>query len=99
MKFGDNLSLVESKVDGGVSGSPDATFDYVDRHTLKVSGLPAAGEDEIALRLRNGAIRVSDRSQELLERGRSRRFSVKVKQTPVSGKATSTRATFRAKGK
>ncbi len=97
--LGNNLSLVEGKVDGGVSGSPDATFDYVDRHTLKVTGLPAAGEDEIALRLRNGAVRVSDRSQQLLERGRSRKFNVKVKQTPVSGKATSTRATFSAKGK
>jgi hypothetical protein len=94
-----NLSLVESKLDGGVSGAPDATFDYVSRHTLKVTGLPAAGEDEISLRLRSGAVRVSDRSQQLLERGRSRRFSVKVKQTPVSGKATSTRATFRAKGR
>jgi len=35
----------------------------------------------------------------LLERGRSRRFSVKVRQTPVSGTATSTRDTFRAQGK
>jgi hypothetical protein len=86
-------------VDGGVSGTPDATFDYVDRRTLRVTGLPAAGEDEISLRLRSGAVRVSDRSQDLLERGRSRTFSVKVKQTPVSGKATSTRATFRAKGR
>jgi hypothetical protein len=94
-----NLSLVEGKVDGGVSGSPDATFDYVSRHVLKVTGLPAAGEDEISLRLGNGAVRVSDRSQQLLERGRSRKFSVKAKQTPVSGKPTSTRASFRAKGR
>jgi hypothetical protein len=40
-----------------------------------------------------------NRQDLLLERGRSRTFSVKVKQTPVSGKATSTRATFRAKGR
>ena len=92
-----NLSLVEGKVGGGVTGAPDATFDYIDPHTLQVSGLPAAGEDAITLSLHDGAVRVSDRSQELLERGRSRKFSAKVKQTPVSGKATSTRAKFTAK--
>jgi hypothetical protein len=64
-----------------------------------VFGLPAAGSDKITVSFRKGAIRVSDRSQTLLERGRSRTFSTKVKQTPVSGAATSTRATFRAPGK
>jgi hypothetical protein len=44
-------------------------------------------------------VRVSERSQDLLNRGRTRRFSAKVKQTPVSGAATSTRGRFTAKGR
>ena len=99
MTLSDNLSLVKSRINAGVDTSADASVEYVNRHTLRVFGLPAAGEDEISLSFRKGAVRVSDRSQILLERGRSRTFSVKVKQTPVSGQATSTRATFRAKGK
>ena len=95
----DNLSLVRSRINDGVETSADASVEYIDRRTLRVFGLPAAGEDAINVSFRKGAIRVSPRSQILLERGRSRRFSIKVKQTPVSGKATSTRATFRAKGR
>jgi hypothetical protein len=49
--------------------------------------------------VRKGAIRVSARSRDLLRRGKSRNFSVKVTQTPVSGAETSTRSNFRAKGK
>ncbi len=94
-----NLSLVKSRINDGVETSADASVEYIDRHTLRVFGLPAAGEDAINVSFRKGAIRVSPRSQILLERGRSRRFSIKVKETPVSGKATSTRATFRAKGR
>ena len=99
VSLSDNLSLVESRVDDGVSGSANASFEVVDSHTLRVYGLAAAGEDDFTLRLRSGAIRVSERSRNLLRRGRSRRFSAKVKQTPVSGQATSTRARFTAKGK
>ena len=95
----DNLSFVESRIETGVDTSADASVEYVSRRTLRVFGLPTAGADDITVLLRQGAVRVSDRSQELLERGRSRNFSVKVKQTPVSGQATSTRASFRAKGK
>jgi hypothetical protein len=95
----DNLSLVRNRINAGVDTSADASVEYVNRRTLRVFGLPAAGADDITVLLRQGAVRVSDRSQELLERGRSRNFSVKVKQTPVSGQATSTRGKFRAKGK
>jgi hypothetical protein len=94
-----NLSLVEGKFDGGVSGSSSASFEYVDSHTLRVYGLPSAGVDKFTVRLGKGAIRVSKRSQDLLDRGRTRKFSAKAKQTPVSGTATSTRGEFRAKGK
>ena len=51
------------------------------------------------MRLGKGAVRVSERSRDLLDRGRTRKFSAKAKQTPVSGAATSTRGEFSAKGK
>jgi hypothetical protein len=95
----DNLSFVESRVNEGVETSADASVEFVNRRTLRIFGFAAAGEDEVDLAFRRGAIRVSDRSQDLLNRGRSRQFSVKVKQTPVSGSATSTRARFRARGR
>ena len=99
VSLSDNLSLVESRVDGGASGSANASFEVVNRRTLRVYGLPAAGEDDFTLTLAKGAVRVSERSRDLLDRGRSRRFSAKVKQTPVSGAATSTRDRFTAKGR
>jgi hypothetical protein len=95
----DNLSLVRSRFDDGASSSEPADLEYVSARSFKVSGLPAAGVDDLTLRLRRGALKVSQRSQDLLERGRSRTFKVKAKQTPVSGSATSTRASFRVKGR
>ena len=92
----DNLRLVEGNVDG-VSANVKASFEIVDSHTLRVYGLPSTGEDSVKLRLRSGAVRVSDRSKDLLRRGKSRKFSVKAKATPVSGKAVSTRARFTVK--
>jgi hypothetical protein len=94
----DNLSFVESRVNRGVDTSADASVEFVNRRTLRIFGFVAAGEDEVDLAFRRGAIRVSQRSQDLLNRGRTRRFSVKVKQTPVSGSATSTRGRFSARG-
>jgi hypothetical protein len=92
-----NLSLVKSRFGRGAdAGSAD--LEYVSRRSFKVTGLPAAGEDALTIRLRRGAVRVSDRSQDLLRRGRSRTFSAKVRQAPVSGAATSTRGQFRARG-
>jgi hypothetical protein len=98
VSLSDNLSLVRSRINEGVETSGDASVEYVDRRTLRVFGLPAAGEDELTVTFRRGAIRVSDRSLDLLARGRSRSFSVKVRQTPVSGQATSTRDRFSAQG-
>jgi hypothetical protein len=102
VKLSRNLSLVRSRLDnssGSASRLGGEAFDYVNRRTLKVSGLPSAGASKLTLRLRRGAIRVSARSRQLLRRGKRRNFSVKVTQTPVSGAATSTRTNFRAKGK
>jgi hypothetical protein len=100
VKLGRNLSLVKSRI-GNSSGSASRlggeSFDYVNRRTLKVVGLPSTGASKLTLRIRKGAIRVSARSKHLLRRGRTRTFSVKVTQTPVSGTATSTRTKFRAK--
>jgi hypothetical protein len=44
-------------------------------------------------------VRVSQRSRDLLRRGRTRTFRAKVRQTPVSGDATSTQGSFRARGR
>jgi hypothetical protein len=86
-----NLKLVKSRLSGD--------FSYVSSRKLKVTGFPAAGSAKETIRLPKGAVRVSKRSRDLLKRGRSRRFSVKAKQTPVSGSATSTRARFTVKGR
>jgi hypothetical protein len=93
-----NLSLVRSRVgSGGSAGAGDV--EYVSRRSFRVTGLPAAGEDDVTIRLRRGAVKVSNRSRDLLRRGRSRTFRAKVKQTPVSGSATSTKGSFRARGR
>ena len=99
-----NLRLVRSRLSGGATGTAavdlgGSSFSYVSSRKLKVTGLPAAGSGKVTIRLRRGAVRVSDRSRDLLERGRSRRFRVKAKQTPVSGSATSTRARFTVRGR
>jgi hypothetical protein len=93
-----NLRLVESRFKQGARATEDVDIDYVSRRTLRVTGLPAAGDDDLTVLLRRGAVRVSDRSLNLLRRGRSRTFSATAKQTPVSGAATSTRGQFRARG-
>ena len=100
----DNLRLVKSKLGRGASGTASAnlgkaSFKYVDSHTLKVTGLPAAGTSKVSLKLRKGAVRVSDHSKNLLNKGKTRTFKVKVKQTPVSGQNTSTLSEFKVKGK
>ena len=94
----DNLSLVRSRFGSGASVDA-GELEYVSKRSFKVTGLPAAGEDSVNIRLRRGAVQVSDRSQDLLRRGRSRTFRAKVKQTPVSGTATSTKGSFRARGR
>ncbi|MGH2978162.1 MAG: hypothetical protein ACRDLQ_00815, partial [Solirubrobacterales bacterium] len=93
-----NLRLVRSRFERGTRATEDAEFDYVSRRSFRVTGFPAAGEDDVTLFLRRGAVRVSDRSRNLLRRGRTRTFRAKVRQTPVSGAATSTRGSFRARG-
>lgn len=98
--LGSNLSLVRSKLNqssGSVAALGGSSFKYVNRRTLKVTGLPSGGASRVTLRLRDGAIRVSNRSLSLLKRGRSRRFNVAVKQTPVTGLETKTKASFSAK--
>ena len=97
-----NLRLVKSRLASGGSATAAATaakVEFVNSSTLLVTGLPAAGSGNVTIRLRNGAVRVSSKSKRSLRRGRSRGFSVKVKDTPVSGKAVSTRTKFRVKGR
>ena len=93
-----NLSLVKSRFNSGASADA-GDLEYVSKRSFKVTGLPAAGEDSVNIRLRGGAVQVSDRSQDLLRRGRSRTFRAKAKQTPVSGTATSTKGSFQARGR
>jgi hypothetical protein len=99
-----NLSLVRSGFRSGVSGTASATlgrssFSYVSSRSFKVTDLPSGGVKELTLRLRRGAIKVSERSRSLLRRGRSRKFKVKVTQTPVSGGSTTTRSSVTVKGR
>jgi hypothetical protein len=92
-----NLSLVESRLDeasGKASALSGGTLEFVNAQTLRVTGLPSDGARKLTLRLGDGSVRVSDRTKSLLRKGRSRRFSVKARQTPVTGSATSTRAKF-----
>jgi hypothetical protein len=105
LTFSNNVNLVKSRFAGGARGTAaavglgTASFTYLGRHKLRVSGLPAAGSAKVTIRLSKGAVRLSARSRALLRHGRSRRARVKAKQTPVSGSATSTRARFTAKAK
>lgn len=96
--LGNNLSLVRSRFGSGASAADSTDVEYVSKRSFRVTGLPAAGADEVTVRLRRGAVRVSKRSRNLLKRGRTRTFRAKVKQTPVSGTATSTKGSFRARG-
>ena len=91
-----NLSLVRSRFRR--ASTSDGELEYVSRRSFRVKGFAAAGETDVAVRLRRGAVRVSQRSRNLLRRGRTRTFRAKVRQTPVSGATTSTRASFRARG-
>jgi hypothetical protein len=104
LTLSDNLRLVRSRLSGGATGVAavdlgGANFSYVSSKKLRVTGLPAAGTAKVTIRLRRGAVRVSDRSKDLLNRGRSRTFKVKARQTPVSGSATSTRDSFTVRGR
>jgi hypothetical protein len=97
-----NLSLSSSRLGGGGSASATAagaSLEFVNKHKFRVIGLPTAGADKVTIRLGNGAVRVGKRSKRVLRRGKSKRFTVKVSQTPVSGKETTTKATFRVKGR
>ena len=101
VKLSRNLSVVQGKLGSGASASAlsGASFDYVSKHSFKVTGLPATGVDKLTLRLGNGAVRVSKHSRRALRHGRSRGFRVKVSATPISGSAVSTSDRFRVKRK
>jgi hypothetical protein len=94
--LGDNLSLVRSRIGRGASASA-GDVEFVSKRSFKVTGLPAAGENDVTILLHRGAVRVSERSRDLMRRGRTRTFRAKVKQTPVTGAATSTKASFKGK--
>ncbi len=100
--LGKNLSVSSSRLDRGGSASASATgasLQFVSTHKFRVTGLASAGAGTITIRLRNGAVRVGKRSKRVLRHGQSRRFTVKVSQTSVSGQATTTRAKFRVRGR
>jgi hypothetical protein len=93
-----NLRLVKSRFKRGARATEDVDVEYVSRRRLRVTGFPAAGDADVTVLLRRGAVRVSNRSRNVLNRGRTRTFRAKVRQTPVTGAATSTKASFRARG-
>jgi hypothetical protein len=97
-----NLSVTSSRLDSGGSVSAStsgASLEFVSRHKLRVTGLPTAGAGKVTIRLRNGAVRVGKSSKSVLRRGKTKRFTIKVSQTPVSGKDTTTKAKFKVKGR
>jgi hypothetical protein len=97
-----NLSLSRPRLERGGSVSASAaglSLEFVSRHEFRVTGLPTAGAGKVTIRLRNRAVRVGKGSKRVLRRGKSKRFTVKVSQTPVSGKDTTTKAKFRVKGR
>ena len=68
VSLSENLSLVRSRLDrGSATASAGAPLRYVDSHTLRVTGLPSAGSGKVTIRLRGGAVKVSDRSRSLAE--------------------------------
>jgi hypothetical protein len=76
-----------------VPASARATLEYVNRHSFRVTGLPAAGVGSVTIRLRKRALRLGKRSRRSLERG-NRNVSIKVTPTPIVGEGTSTRTKF-----
>jgi hypothetical protein len=97
-----NLSVSSSRLDRGGSVSlaaAGASLKFVSSHKFRVTGLPTAGAGKVTIRLRNGAVRVARRSKSVLRRGKSKRFTVKVRQIPVSGKDATTKAKFRVRGR
>jgi hypothetical protein len=102
LSLGRNLSLVKSRLGSGGSANASAesaSLTYLGGRKLKVGGLPSGGASKVTITLREGAVKVSKTTRRLLRRGRTRKFHVKVKQEPVSGAATSTRGTFKVKGR
>jgi hypothetical protein len=96
-----NLSLSRSQLDRSGSASASAagaSLKFASSHKFRVTGLPTARAGKVTIRLRNGAVRVGKGSRKRLRRGKSKQFTVKVSQTPVSGKDTATKAKFRVKG-
>jgi len=87
---------VKSRVGSGGSASA-GDVEYVSKRSFKVTGLPAAGENDVTILLHRGAVKVSTRSRDLMRRGKTRTFHAKVKQTPVTGAAASTKASFKGK--
>jgi hypothetical protein len=89
VKLGSNLSVVRSRLGDDL--------EFVDAHTVKLTGVAAAGVAKATVTLDDGAVRVSERSRSLLKQGRSRTFKLKVTPTPVSGPAITTRSSFKEK--
>jgi hypothetical protein len=89
--LGKNLSASRARFAG-----PE--LEFISRHKFRVTGLPAAGVDNLTIRLRGGAVRVSKKSRKSLRRGKRKSFSVTVTPTPVSGKGTATKSKFVVKG-
>jgi hypothetical protein len=97
-----DLSVSRSRLDSGgsvIASAAGASLEFVSSHKFRVTGLPTTGAGKVTIRLRNGAVRLSRRSKSLLTRGKSKSFTVKVSPTSVSGKDTTTTATFRVKGR
>ena len=93
-----NLTILRSKLPRGGRTSA-GTLRYAGRHTLLVTALPSGGSGEVTIRLRRGAVKVGRHTKRLLNRGRKRRFAVRVSPTPVSGPGTATKTKIKVRGR
>jgi hypothetical protein len=96
--LGKDLAISKPRLrrNGSVSASgARGSLQFLSAQRLRVSGLPAGGASKVTIRLRAGAVRIGRRAKKALTRGRTQRFTIKVKPTPVSGQGTTTKAIIR----
>jgi hypothetical protein len=105
LRLGNGLRASCKRLRNGAGGSASANnplsrsaFRCVNSRTIRVT-LPKPGARNVTVRLRRGAVNAKSSVKKSLRRGKSRRLSVKVTPTPVTGAGTSTTTKFRVKGK
>jgi len=104
LKLRSGVSASCKRLRRGAGGSASANnplgrsaFKCVNSRTIRVT-LPKPGARNVTVRLRRGAVKVKSSVKRTLRRGKTKRLSIKVTPTPVTGAGTSTTAKFKVKG-